>query len=414
MLHTNMDHLFQRYYEKTASEAEIAELMRWMSDPANEAALTRLMQERWEAMEPGALWLAPEKGAAMLDRILPAAPAENPSKGRVFRLWPRVAAAAVIVLLLSAGGYMLLHRTAAPVAVAPAAAPVKNDVMPGGNRATLVLANGSTIVLDSAGRGLLAQQGGTSVTKLQDGELLYNAAGEDHPSAGLNTISTPRGGQYQVVLPDGSRVWLNAASSLRFPTAFTGRERNVELTGEAYFEIEKNREKPFHVLVNGLQVEVLGTHFDVMAYDDEAQIKTSLLEGKVKLSREPGAGSRESKADSRVTGKEQQTVMLLPGQQASLDRAERQLKIDKNADIDKAVAWKNGLFDFEGDDIQDIMRQLSRWYDIKAVYPGAVPAQHYTGYIRRQVPVSEVLHMLELAGGVSFEIKNDMITVKSR
>lgn len=394
MPHTKMKHLFQRYYEKTATAAETEELMQWMADPANEAELLRLMREGWDGLKPGEKVIASLKSEAILNHILPAPVRQLPPVSR-FRLWTRVAAAAAIILLLSAGAYLLVNRPPAK-AIAAKPAPVKNDVMPGGNKAVLTLANGKTIVLDSAGKGLLAQQGGTVVNKLQDGELVYDASAQSNSALGLNTVSTPRGGQYQVVLPDGSRVWLNAASSLRFPTAFSGRERNVELTGEAYFEIEKNREKPFHVLVNGMQVAVLGTHFNVMAYEDEAVVKTSLLEGRVKVSQ----GSNE--------------VLLMPAQQASLDRERRQLVMDKNADVDKAVAWKNGLFDFENDDIRTIMRQLSRWYDVKIVFSGPVTEHYYTGEIRQKVPISQVLHMLELIGGVSFVIEGKTITVETR
>ena len=395
MPHTKMNQLFQRYYEKTASEAEVQELMQWMSDPANEPQLERFMRERWESLEPGGQWMEAAQSKAIIERILPPGAVHTMPQRRVFRLWPRVAAAAAIILLLSGGAYMLLHKQPVQVAVAPAPA-IKNDVLPGGNKATLTLANGATIVLDSAGRGLLAQQGATSVSKRQDGELVYNATTESNRALGLNTVSTPRGGQYQVVLPDGSRVWLNAASSLRFPTAFTGRDRPVILKGEAYFEIAKDKNKPFLVEANGMMVKVLGTHFNVMAYDDENAMKTSLLEGKVDVS----FATRQ--------------VSLSPSEQANFEKKEHVFSVEKDADMDKAVAWKNGLFDFEEDDIQTVMRQLARWYNINIVYAGAVPSQHCTGYIRRQVPISQVLSMLELIGGVAFEIDGNTITVKGR
>lgn len=391
-----MNRLFQRYYEKTANEAELQELMEWMSDPANEPELTRFMRERWESLEAGAQWMDAGQSKATLDRILPPAAVHTMPQGKVSRLWPRVAAAAAIILLLSGGAYMLLHKQPAPIAAGPAPV-IKNDVPPGGNRATLTLANGATIVLDSAGRGLLAQQGATSVNKLQDGELVYDAGAESNHALGLNTISTPRGGQYQVVLPDGSRVWLNAASSLRFPTAFIGQDRPVMLKGEAYFEVAKDRDKPFLVIANnGMTVKVLGTHFNVMSYDDESAIRTSLLEGKVNVS---------------FAGRQ---VSLSPSEQSGFDKKEQSFRVEKDADMDKAVAWKNGLFDFEEDDIQTVMRQLARWYDINIVYAGAVPSQHYTGYIRRQVPISQVLNMLELTGGVAFTIEGNTVTVKTK
>jgi len=395
-----MNQLFQRYYDKTASEAEVQELMQWMADPANEAGLTRLMREGWEGLKPGETIIPPAKSEAMLKNILPGSTAYRPS-GRIYRLWPRVAAAAIAILLLSGGAFLLLHKNAAtPIAGGRPVKSLENEVLPGGNKAMLTLANGSTIVLDSAGKGMLAQQGETVVNKTGDGLLAYNAAGAGHEAIGYNTVSTPRGGQYQVVLPDGSKVWLNAASSLHFPTAFAGAERNVELTGEAYFEIKKDKDKPFHVKVHDMQVEVLGTHFNVMAYDEEDSVKTTLVEGRVKVSQ--GAGM----------------VMLSPSQQASLGKDGRQLVIDKNVNIDKAVAWTNGLFYFENEDIKTIMRQLARWYDVDVMlaYDNAASATlyKYSGEISRQVPFSSVLHMLELAGGVSFKIEGNTITVKAR
>lgn len=389
-----MDEIFQRYYEKSASEAEIQELMQWMADPANEAELIRLMRDRWEALEPGAQWLPAEKSAAMLAAILPAeGEREKTPRAKIIRFWLRVAAA-VIILLIAGGAWFWIHHRALQIAVIPAQPPEKNDVQPGGNRATLVLANGSTIVLDSAGRGLLAQQGSTSVSKTSDGQLVYNGTREKN-AAGFNTVSTPRGGRYQVVLPDGSKVWLNAASSLRFPTAFTNAERTVELTGEAYFEVTHHAEKPFLVAVNGMTVKVLGTHFNVMAYDEEAAIKTSLLEGKVKVS---------------FAGRE---VSLAPSEQSSLEKAEAQLSVDKNADLEKAVAWKDGLFYFENDDIQTIMRQLARWYDVKVIYSAPIRSHYYSGQIRTQVPLSDALHRLELVGHVKFQIDGKTVSVET-
>ncbi|MBS1567450.1 MAG: FecR family protein [Bacteroidetes bacterium] len=393
MPHTKMNNLFQRYYEKTATEDEVRELMEWMADPANEPALVQLMRERWEQLEPGTEWMDAARSEAMLNAILPASETRVIPIKRNIRLWPKVAAAAVVILLLSAGAWLLLRKPATQVAIAPA--PVKQDVLPGGDKAVLTLANGSTIVLDSADRGLLAKQGGTNIRKNKEGQLLYETAFESNRAAGLNTISTPRGGQYQVVLPDGTKVWLNAASSLRFPTAFVG-DRTVILKGEAYFEVAQNAKWPFHVVTDGPLVHVLGTHFNVMAYEDEDGIKTSLLEGKVSLS----------------FGTAKQPVS--PSEQVDFDRKSHAMAIDKTADMDKAVAWKNGLFDFDDEDIQSIMRQIARWYDVKVQYAGAVPVQHFTGYIRRQATLSQVLDMLQLAGGVSFSIEGKTITVKTR
>ncbi len=390
---TNMNELFQRYYNKAATPAETDALMRWMADPANEQELAGMLRAGWEGLEQADAVLEPATSEAVLTSILPG-DAQDARQAAVYRLWPRVAAA-VILLLLCGGAYLLLTKNRGhEIAAGPAKPLPATDVPPGSNKAVLTLANGSTIVLDNAGKGLLAQQGATAVNKTAEGQLAYNTATAGNEAVGYNVVSTPRGGEYQVVLPDGSRVWLNAASSLRFPTAFSGTERSVELTGEAYFEIARNREKPFYVKLHNMQVQVLGTHFNVMGYDDEGAIKTSLLEGSVKV----------SQADSQV--------VLQPSQQASLDKEHGQLAVDKNAGIEKAVAWKDGLFIFENDDIKTIMRQLSRWYDVKVEYTGAGDEHYYTGQIYRQVPISQVLHMLQLVGGVSFSIAGNTITVK--
>jgi len=274
--------------------------------------------------------------------------------------------------------------------------PEKNDVAPGGNKAILTLADGSTIILDNAANGSLTEQGNTEVIKLDDGQLAYNTEGVAGEVV-YNTISTPRGGQYQLTLADGSKVWLNAASTLRFPATFSGTERKVELTGEGYFEVAKDADMPFKVVMNnGMEVEVLGTHFNVMGYDDEGMVKTTLVEGKVKVIK----GSNH--------------IMLLPNQQGSLLRENDNLKIDWNADVNKAISWKNGLFDFDNDAITDIMRQLARWYDVEIQYSGNIVAQFYTGSIRRQVNISQVLFMLEQAGGVQFKIEGKKIIVKTK
>ncbi|MBK7288921.1 MAG: FecR domain-containing protein [Chitinophagaceae bacterium] len=188
--------------------------------------------------------------------------------------------------------------------------------------------------------------------KLDDGQLAYNTEGVAGEVV-YNTISTPRGGQYQLTLADGSKVWLNAASTLRFPATFSGTERKVELTGEGYFEVAKNAAMPFKVgLENGVEVEVLGTHFNVMSYSDDEQIKTTLVEGKVKV----------------LNG--DNNVILSPNQQAQFTKGNKSLLVDKDADVNKAIAWKNGLFDFDNDNIVDILRQLSRWYDVQIQYVG--------------------------------------------
>ncbi|HEY9197254.1 MAG TPA: FecR domain-containing protein, partial [Mucilaginibacter sp.] len=231
------------------------------------------------------------------------------------------------------------------------------------------------------------------VNKTADGRIVYNAedgAGAD--KAGMNTMTTPRGGQYWVVLPDGSRVLLNAASSLTYPTAFNGNERRVELTGEAYFEVAHNPAKPFRVSSSGQMVEVLGTHFNINAYQDEAAVKTTLLEGRVKV---------------RAADKNK-VRFLQPGQQSVVNAQTFEVN---TVETDEAVAWKDGQFVFEGDNIQHIMRMISRWYDVEISYAGTPPDDNFGGNVSRFSNVSEVLKALQLTGKVRFQIEGRKITV---
>jgi ferric-dicitrate binding protein FerR (iron transport regulator) len=278
--------------------------------------------------------------------------------------------------------------------------PFKNDVAPGTDKAILTLADGSTIQLNNSGNKKIANENGTAVNQ-QGAQLVYDAgqsSSVNKSTVVYNTLSTPKGGQFRLVLPDGSRVWLNAVSSIRFPTMFIGKERNVEITGEAYFEVAHDAAMPFKVKINtplgdGGEVEVLGTHFNVNAYADEATVNTTLLEGKVKVSKNAGV------------------VLLKPGQQAQLINQD-QLKLVENADIDAAMAWKNGIFLFKKNDMETIMRQVARWYDADIVFENKIPGYFVATGIPRTMPVSQLLKALEMAGGVHFEIDNKKIIVK--
>jgi ferric-dicitrate binding protein FerR (iron transport regulator) len=274
--------------------------------------------------------------------------------------------------------------------------PFKNDVPPGGDKAVLTLADGSTIVLDDAQNGNLTQQGNTKVIKL-NGKLAYDPAKAGAGEIVYNTISTPRGGKYQIELPDGTQVWLNAASSLHFPTAFIGRERKVEITGEAYFEVApltpKGGQKiPFIVSVNGSEIEVLGTHFNVMAYSDEDAVKTTLLEGSVKF----------------VNGNN--TSLLKPGQQSQLLR-NGQVKVVSDVDVENVISWKNGMFQFENADMETVMRQLSRWYDVEVVFKSKKLHDPLHVEIPFNTNLSDALKILEEAGTAKFEIEGKRIIV---
>jgi transmembrane sensor len=310
--------------------------------------------------------------------------------------WWRVAVAAVLLL---ATGIFLLREFAAKKTDTPVAViPVTHDVQPGGLKAILTLANGKQIILDSASNGTLTQQGNARVIKTANGQVLYDAAVATANAGEVlyNTMSTPRGGLYKLTLSDGTEVWLNATSSIRYPTVFRGNSRTVEITGEVFFKVTKNKNMPFRVMIGGEEknsIEVLGTRFNVMAYDDEVLLKTSLLEGAVKLVSSTG-----------------NNASLQPGQQAQVDEV-GQIQVKNDADMDEATAWINGLFQFKDTDIKSLMRQLARWYDINVVYYGGnVPSLLITGKAPRNISLASMLKILELSD-VKYRIDGKTLTV---
>lgn len=278
--------------------------------------------------------------------------------------------AAACIVVLATGAYYL-SKQAPPTAVV-ATSPVK-DIAPGGNRAVLTLSDGTQIPLDSAGNGVLAQQGNTRITKLNNGRLAYNGSGSSEDKVLYNTMSTPLGGQYQLILPDGTGVWLNAASSISYPTAFTGNERSVTVTGEVYFEVVKNEKMPFRVKAGNTTIDVLGTHFNINAYKDEASINTTLVQGSVRVS------------------VQQQQQMLKPGQQARVAAKGESIQVLDHADLSEVLAWKAGFFSFNDADLPAVMRQLSRWYNVEVTYEGKIPQRVFTGEIGRNLTLSQVL-----------------------
>lgn len=305
-------------------------------------------------------------------------PADTPVAPMRRHRWliPAAAAVALTVIITAAVFWLSRHQQQPLAKHTPAPA---HEVMPGSNKATLTLADGSTITLDSAGNGALAQQGNVQVVQVDSGQLAYKASGS-HAAGVLqyNTLAIPRGGQFRVTLPDGTKVWINAASTLRYPTAFNGADRTVQLTGEAYFEVAPMPNKPFHVKLHNMDIQVLGTHFNVMAYTEEAAIRTTLLEGAVKID---AAGAQ---------------TPLRPGQQLRLDAA-GQLAVINNVDVDEIVAWKNGYFQFNHEKLPGVMRQIARWYDVEVAYEGHVPDREFGGKISRNSSIEEVLKILELS-----------------
>ncbi len=311
--------------------------------------------------------------------------------------WWRVAAAIIVLVGISAFFFNRSTKTRNEIVNTGPLKEASNDIQPGGNKAILTLANGSQIVLDSAANGKVAQQGNTEVMKLANGQLVYKGAGDRANQVLYNSVVTPRGGQYNLILPDGSRVWLNAVSSIRFPTAFIDKERNIEITGEAYFEIAKDPSRPFRVLVKpvsgnrSMEVRVLGTHFNINAYQDEPAIKTTLLEGSVTVSN--GGGH----------------TIIKPGQQAQVNN-EGIMKVIKNADVEEAVAWKDGRFEFNDTDLKNIMRQVMRWYDVDVEYEGNASDRYFTADISRNKTLSGVLTILKLSD-VDFKLEGKKLTV---
>ncbi|KAA2241726.1 FecR family protein [Chitinophaga agrisoli] len=381
-----MRYLMRQYIEGRCTREEMEELYAAIAS-AKDEELSGLLEDEFNATGPGP-GVQEVDWDHLFNRIVKTRPA---TPTRRITAWWKYAAAAAVILLAGVGGFYWYQQQQVKPAIAmdQASRPAVQDAQPGGNKAVLTLADGSTVTLDSAGNRLM-QQGSTAVHQ-QGGTLQYNAAGSN-ADVSYNTLTTPRGGQFQLTLPDGTKVWLNAASSLTFPVAFTGRERAVTLTGEAYFEVVHNAAMPFKVHVEGMEVADLGTRFNIMAYHDENAIKTTLIEGAVGVS----DGRKEA--------------LLKPGQQAVLDkRSTAGLKVQA-ADIDQAIAWKNGEFFFDHTSIYEIMRQVSRWYDVEVGYQDSLNA-YLSGNIRKNVNVSEVFRMLELAGDVRFKIENKKATV---
>ncbi|PTX15065.1 FecR family protein [Pontibacter mucosus] len=309
-------------------------------------------------------------------------------------------AATLLIAFLSTVLMLYVRQSKDMPVVAQVAAPdTVRDTSPDGSKATLTLADGSEIILDDAAEGELAKQPGVRISKAADGQLVYAVVG---PASGnvvteanaYNAIKTPKGGQYQVVLPDGSKVWLNAASSLRYPARFTGLQRRVELTGEAYFEVEKNADMPFVVESRGQVVEVLGTHFNIDAYADEAFISTTLLEGAVRVSADRASSPQ----------------LLAPGQQALVSQASSAVLV-RQVDIDEAVAWKSGYFMFNDEDLESIMRELARWYDVQVEYQGDVGSIKFGGVVSRSKTITQTLRVLELASNVRFKVEGKKVIV---
>lgn len=376
--------LYKRWEKQPLSPAEQLLLNNWLAvSPDNRETLQTIESgdwaltglKGWKRENAEAIWNKSRTG-------IPVAPSRP-----VFHVRKWFWAAAAALLLLSLGIYRWTAIQKKELAAGNKSAPAM--ITPGKNGAILTLADGKQVVLDSLGNGVIADQNGSKAA-LKNGQLTYHPTGNASGGIVYNIMSTPKGRQFNMVLPDGTGVWLNAASSIRYPTVFTGRERNVTITGEAYFEVAANAGMPFRVNVNNLaEIEVLGTHFNINAYDNEKTLNTTLLEGSVKI---------------RAKGR---NVLLKPGQQAQVAA---DIKVIDDADINKTIAWKNGLFNFNDATLEEVMKQLERWYDIDVVYEKGIPDIHFGGGMSKNIPLSDLLMILEKSK-VHFHIEGRKLTV---
>jgi hypothetical protein len=392
--------LIKKYLEDQCSPAEKLEVETWFE-------LYRGGDREFYDSDPELINQAMMKSLANIHQKIASSPSlENDDvedDDKVVELKPGfrfrwISIAASILLFISIGSYFYIHKKVTPEQLTQNRL-LKNNIQ-SSNKATLTLANGKKIVLDDARNGKLAIQGSVAITKTNNGLIIYDATDRISSTASAgpiayNTVTTPKGGQYQVILPDGSFVMLDAASSITYPSAFTGNKREVILTGEAYFEVAKDRTKPFRVNVdNKQQIEVLGTHFNIQAYPDDSNIKTTLLEGSVKL----------------LYNNKQ--AILRPGQMAINDVGKSFLI--KEADIYEVMAWKNNLFIFNNENIKSIMKRLARWYDIDVVFDGDMEKVNFYGNYSRAKNLSNLLKYIELTEKVHFKIEGRRVIVKAQ
>lgn len=325
---------------------------------------------------------------------------ENSRNKSIKKLTPSLwwAVAASVLLVISVGLFFLnKHDAGEPGYKSNNLVSSFKPIVPGGNKAILTLSNGSTINLNEVSNGIIEKNEQVAIKKEKNGQLVYSSdtgLPDKGDKISFNTISTPRGGQYQVILPDGTNVWLNAASSLRYPVKFTGAERHVELSGEAYFEVAKNKNMPFTINTNNVNIKVLGTHFNVMSYEDDSSVKTTLLEGSVLLSNL------------------NQQALLVPGQQADVARSGEKINVTY-VNTDDAVSWKNGYFTFRKESVVSIMKKVARWYDVEVEYQNDMSNVKLGGSISRGKNIKDLLNKIQLTGAVHFKIEGRRIIVRS-
>lgn len=410
MNNNRLYYLLDKYFEKSHTAEEKAELLMMLSNADNEEITKQWIGEALSKDLP--YEMNPSTEQEILQAILQVKPlgkitGEKPvhSNGPINRPrvrflannWLRYAAA--VVIIIAGAGYFFMSSPGKKQGVAVLETSPQKNIEPGSDRAALILSNGKIVMLDSVSNGELALENNARIVKKNDGEVEYQLfeRTESLPQpSNVNTMKTPRGGQYRLVLPDGTKVWLNAASSITFPTVFTGYQRNVRITGEAYFEVIKDASKPFIVDIDeNTAVQVIGTSFNINAYPNDAFASTTLIEGKVKVLVNKGAHA----------------ITLEPGERVNT-AGNGILKVDKNIDAEEDIAWKKGFFQFTSTPLSKIMKQLERWYDVEFNYSdSSLATSPYTGNISRNAGISQVLNMLTRAGNIRFKIDNKKISV---
>lgn len=386
--------LIAKYLTNELSEAEDASLQHWINDStANKAMFDSLTNsDLW--LQQLHEWVVDEENKEAVWQSI-----QNKRRpragGSAFNLF-RVGIAAAILVTIGLIVFWMLVRKETKPAIVQETKSTNNDVAPGGFKARLTLSDGRTLILDSAGIGKLAEQGSMAVMN-KDGQLAYQHTNGKSTTIIYNTLSTGKGEIYSLSLSDGSRVWLNSASSIRYPVSFSGKDRPVEITGEAYFEITHDATKPFRVIAGGMETEVLGTRFNINSYSDEATLRTTLLEGSIKVT---PTGSAQGK-------------VLKVGQQAQLATGAKAITVTSDVDMEEVLAWKDGKFVFNDVAIEEVMRQLERWYDVEIIYGENMKNRtfHINGQISRYSNASKTLEMLEATGWLHFKIEGKKITV---
>lgn len=396
-----LKHLIEQYLDESISEEDYKKLFEALGDDAHAADLGQVMDDLLKNEHVNGLSDKKSQQLALMQiKDTFATTSRTPVKPISASRITRWIAAASVIIVLGSSLFIWNHKkkeiSTAQTATNPAS---QSDILPGGEKAVLTLADGTTISLDDANKGSLGKQGQSNIEKREEGQLVYLSDGKIGKELLYNTLSTPRGGQYELVLPDGTKVWLNAASSITYPVAFNGSKRNVHITGEAYFEVAPDKSKPFTVDVTGsVSVEVLGTHFNINSYADEGQINTTLLEGKIRLA---------------VNNASKEAIVLNPSQQAQINKSNTNLpvKVVNNANLEEVMAWKNGYFHFTNTSLESMMRQVERWYDVKVIFAQNTPQLRFAGEIKRDLTLSQLLEGLGEMG-VNVERKGRELYVK--